>query len=178
MKRFFCILGLLSCLGLCMKAQSSSTTEDLDAQYAVNLLKKGEKAPDFSIPTPDGKTLKLSQFKGKYVVLDFWASWCKDCRKDLPNIKAAYERFSKAGVQFIGISFDEEKEKWEGAIKEFSLKYPQGSELKKWRRTDISPLYKIDWIPTVYLIDKKGNVILGTVQSEKIVKKLAELTGK
>lgn len=175
MKKFLCIVGMVLGLSFCLNAQNN-TSEDLDAQYAVNLLKKGEKAPDFAIPTPEGKTVKLSDYKGKYVVLDFWASWCKDCRADLPAVKAAYEKYSKKGVVFIGISFDDDREAWTGAIKEFGLKYTQVSEMKKWRRTDISPLYKIDWIPTMYVIDPKGKVVLATVESDKMVKALEQLT--
>ena len=175
MKKILCILGMVLSLSLGLNAQNAAK-EDLDSQYAVNLIKKGEKAPDFAIPTPEGKTVKLSDYKGKYVVLDFWASWCKDCRADIPVIKAAYEKYSKKGVVFIGVSFDDDKEAWTGAIKEFDLRYVQVSELKKWRRTDVPPLYKIDWIPTMYIIDPKGKVVLATVESEKMVKELEKLT--
>lgn len=175
MKKILAILGMVLCLGFSLRAQDA-VKEDLDAQYAVNLLKIGETAPDFAIQAPDGKIVRLSDYKGKYVVLDFWASWCRDCRADIPTIKAASEKYGKKGVVFIGISFDEDKETWTKTIEKYELNYVHASELKKWKTTDVSPKYKLDWIPTMYVIDPKGKVVLATVESEKMVEKLEELT--
>ncbi len=143
--------------------------EDPDTEYAKDLLPKGTPAPDFTLPTPDGEQLTLSSFRGHYVVLDFWASWCPDCRKDLPDLQAAYARYQEKGVVFIGVSLDDDKAKWTEAVSKFGLTYPQVSELKKWKETDISPLYHIRWIPTMYVIDPEGNVVIGTVMAEKII---------
>ena len=93
-------------------AQSSSA-DDVDIKYAVDLPKAGSEAPDFKLKTMEGKTLSLSQYRGKYCVLDFWASWCGDCRRDMPEMKRIYDQFSKQGVQFVGISFDTRKEAWQ-----------------------------------------------------------------
>ena len=79
-------------------------TKDLDAKYATNMLKPGTRAPEFKLKTYDAKDIMLSQYRGSYVVLDFWASWCPDCRRDIPAMKALYEQFRDYGVQFIGIS--------------------------------------------------------------------------
>ena len=79
-------------------------TKDLDAKYATNMLKPGTRAPEFKLKTYDAKEIKLSQYRGSYVVLDFWASWCPDCRRDIPAMKALYEQFRDYGVQFVGIS--------------------------------------------------------------------------
>ena len=79
---------------------------DLDAKYATNLLEVGSPAPDLAIPSLGGGSVTLADYKGKYVVVDFWASWCPDCRKDAPNIIALYEKFHKKGVEFLGVSFD------------------------------------------------------------------------
>jgi Peroxiredoxin len=180
MKRVFCIISIALGLGIFANAQNStsSDSDDPDSVYSAELLKPGTKAPDFAILSPEGKTVKLSKFKGKYVVLDFWASWCKDCRQELPAIEAAYERFCKKGVVFIGISFDEDTDKWTNAISKYELTYRQCSELKKWKQTEISPLYHIKWIPTIYVIDPEGKVVLGTVVTEKMVKLLEEVTAK
>lgn len=141
--------------------------QDPDVQYGAQLLKAGSVAPEFRLKGPDGKELALSDFRGKYVVLDFWASWCGDCRRDIPNIKALYEKYSPKGVEFVGVSFDDNAERWQNAIKEFGLKYHQVSELKKWKTTDIYAAYGIKWIPTIYIIGPDGKVKLATVLSKR-----------
>ena len=147
--------------------QAKELQQDPDVQYGAQLLKAGSVAPEFRLKGPDGKELALSDFRGKYVVLDFWASWCGDCRRDIPNIKAMYENYSKKGVEFVGVSFDDNAERWQNAIKEFGLKYHQVSELKKWKTTDIYAAYGIKWIPTIYIIGPDGKVKLATVLSER-----------
>lgn len=147
--------------------QTKEQQQDPDVQYGAQLLKAGSDAPEFRLKGPDGKELALSDFRGKYVVLDFWASWCGDCRRDIPNIKAMYENYSKKGVEFVGVSFDDNAERWQNAIKEFGLKYHQVSELKKWKTTDIYAAYGIKWIPTIYIIGPDGKVKLATVLSER-----------
>lgn len=147
--------------------QAKEQQQDPDVQYGAQLLKAGSVAPEFRLKGPDGKELALSDFRGKYVVLDFWASWCGDCRRDIPNIKALYEKYSPKGVEFVGVSFDDNAERWQNAIKEFGLKYHQVSELKKWKTTDIYASYGIKWIPTIYIIGPDGKVKLATVLSER-----------
>ena len=87
-----------------------SAAADPDTRFAVDLLKVGTEAPDFALSTLDGKTVKLSDMRGKYVVLDFWASWCPDCRRDLPSVGALHKTYSARGVEFVGVSFDDKKE--------------------------------------------------------------------
>ena len=147
--------------------QAKEQQQDPDVQYGAQLLKAGSVAPEFRLKGPDGKELALSDFRGKYVVLDFWASWCGDCRRDIPNIKALYEKYSPKGAEFVGVSFDDNAERWQNAIKEFGLKYHQVSELKKWKTTDIYAAYGIKWIPTIYIIGPDGKVKLATVLSER-----------
>ena len=93
-------------------AAQTADDADPDAKYATELLKVGTAVPAFSLKTPDGKTVKLSDFKGKYLILDFWASWCPDCRKDAPNLVRMYDKFHKRGFEFLGVSFDTDKEAW------------------------------------------------------------------
>ena len=147
-------------------AQNAKTT-DLDQKYASGLLKPGTTAPEFSLPTPDGKLVKLSDSKGSYVLLDFWASWCPDCRRDAPAIVALHDKYAKKGVKFIGVSFDTNKEAWKAALDKLGIKYTQVGNLKKWKETQVSKEYKISWIPTIYIIDPQGKVALATVMPEK-----------
>ena len=152
-------------------------TKDLDAKYATNMLKPGTRAPEFKLKTYDAKEIKLSQYRGSYVVLDFWASWCPDCRRDIPAMKALYEQFRDYGVQFVGISFDTDREVWAQTYwGKYQMHWTQVSELKKFRKnTVIDKLYKIDWIPSMYLIDPNGKVVMGTVEINKLKAKLESI---
>lgn len=146
---------------------------DFDEKYAQEMLKPGTPAPDFQLQTPDGKTVKFSEFaKGKFVVIDFWASWCPDCRKDLPEIIRLYHQFHKNGVEFLGVSFDTDKEKWTDYIAKSGVPYPQVSELKRMNNSEVAKAYGVRWIPSIYLIGPDGKVLVSTVLSYKIEKKL------
>lgn len=154
--------------------------QDADAQYAKELLKPGTMAPDFTLLTADGKEIKLNTYRGNYVVLHFWASWCPDCRKEIPDVKKLWNDFRDYNVRFIGISFDINKESWVKTYwDKYQMNWTQVSELRKWKKeTNIDRLYKVDWIPTLYLIDPNGRVMLGTVQIEKLHAVLEGLKNK
>ncbi len=159
--------------GFCVSVQAQVVL-DFDETYAQELLKPGTPAPDFQLQTPDGKTLKFSEFaKGKYVVIDFWASWCPDCRKDLPEIIRFYDKFHEKGVEFLGVSFDTDKEKWTDYIAKSRVPYPQVSELKRMNQSDVAKAYGVRWIPSIYLIGPDGKVLVSTVLSYKIECELA-----
>lgn len=173
MRRTFLALLAVLCLAFStVKAQENTPkiVQDPDEIYAKNLLKPGTKAPNFTLKTYDGRPVSLSDYRGKYVVLDFWATWCPDCRKDIPAMKELYNQFSTRGVDFIGISFDTDKEVWAKTFFEkYGMNWIQVSELKKWKKgTFIDKLYNISWIPTMYLIDPQGKVVLGTVLTSKL----------
>lgn len=126
------------------------------------LLHIQSKAPDFLLPTVDGEAkIALSDYAGRYLVLDFWASWCPDCRKANPRMVDLYERYADDDyrIDFLGVSFDTDREACLQAIKKDGLQWPQVSELKKWKETEIAKQYGIRWIPTVYVIDPKGEVL-------------------
>ena len=148
---------------------------DFDAKYATELVKTGTTAPDFKMKTIDGKTFKLSQLKGKTVVLDFWASWCPDCRKDAPEVVRMQKEYAPQGVEFVGVSMDTDVEAWRKACEQFGITYTQVSELKKFKETDISKAYGVKWIPSMVVIDKDGKVALSTVLTYKVDKYLKEL---
>src|SRR5574344_1932835 len=161
-KRIFLILMIAATMPLLAGAQTST---DPDAQYATELLKGGMEAPNFRMKALDGKDFQLQQLQGKYVVLDFWASWCPDCRKDIPNILRMYQGFSSRGVQFVGVSMDTDAKAWQTAVAKYAIPYLQVSELKKFHDTAVASLYHVKWIPSMYLIGPDGKVILGTVVS-------------
>ena len=158
-----------------IKAQTSSE-EDLDAKYATELIKPQTVAPDFCMKTPDGENFQFSEWaKGKTVVLDFWASWCPDCRKDAPEVVRLYREYKQKGVEFLGISMDTDVEAWKNAIAKFEIEYPQVSELKKFKETDISKAYGVKWIPSMVVIGPDGKVALSTVDISKLERYLKEL---
>ena len=146
----------------------SDVVEDLDAKYATNLLKPGTDAPDINLQTIDGKQFSLKSLRGKYVVLDFWASWCPDCRKDSPYIMSLYKKFAPKGVEFVGVSFDTKAEAWKNGVEKLGIKYTQVSDMKHMRESAVAQTYCVKWIPTVYVVDPEGKVVLGTVMSDKV----------
>lgn len=171
MKRYFIFMTLM------LSVFVSAAAQDVDSKYAINLLKPGSAAPDFTMNSLDGKSHTLSDLQGQYVMLDFWASWCGDCRKDIPEMKRLHELYGKE-VRFIGVSFDDKKENWEKCVTSNGLDWLQLSELKKWKDTKVSKLYNIQWIPTMYILSPDGKVVLSTVMIEKVEAKLKELQKK
>ncbi len=172
--RILFFLLLTACV-LTGKAQRMQPA-DADAKYATELVKVGDAAPDFTLKTPEGKKVKLSKTtQGKWVLLDFWASWCPDCRKDIPNVKRMYHDFAPKGVQFIGVSFDTNVEAWQHAITKYDLTWTQVSELQKMRESAVAQAYGVKWIPSMVLIDPEGKVALATVLADKMEKRLTEI---
>ena len=168
--RWTLLLGLLMATLTCLQAQ----VPDLDEKYAAELLKPGTSAPDFKLQTPDGKTIQFSDFaKGKYVVIDFWASWCPDCRKDMPEVIRMYNKWHKMGVEFLGVSFDTDKQKWTDYIAQSGVPYTQVSEMKRMNQSEVAKAYGVRWIPSLYLIGPDGKVLVSTVLSYKIECELA-----
>ncbi len=157
---------------------AGAQTDTLDAKYGANLLKAGTTAPDFHLYTADHKELSLSDYKGSYVVLDFWASWCPDCRKDIPGMKRLFDEFKDQNVNFVGISFDTDRDAWVNCYWDtYKMYWTQVSELKKWKHgTTIDKLYHVDWIPTMYLINPEGKVVLGTVDINRLRDSLQSLS--
>ena len=151
--------------------------QDPDSKYATELIKAGTAAPDFKMLKPDGKKFQFAKWaKGKTVVLDFWASWCPDCRKDAPEVVRMYDAYKQHGIEFLGVSMDTDVEAWKKAIEKYGIAYPQVSELKKFKETDISKAYGVNWIPSMVVIGPDGQVKLSTVLTYKVDKYLKELT--
>lgn len=167
-KRFFIFMAFVLALGM------NAVAQDADAQYATDMLKPGSAAPDFTLNDLNGTSHTLSSLQGNYVLLDFWASWCTDCRKDIPEMKRLHELYGKK-IQFVSVSFDDKKENWQKCVETNGLDWLQLSELKKWKETTVSQLYHIKWIPSMYLLDREGNILLSTVMIEKVAAKLKEL---
>lgn len=168
------LMFLIAMLPLKSFAQFGPDT-DVDSMYATTLPKVGTAAPDFKLKTIDGKTFQLSKLRGHFIVLDFWASWCPDCRRDMPDAKRIYEHDSAKGVEFVGVSFDTDKEAWANAVSKYGIGYTQVSELKKMRETEIYKTYGIKWIPSYIIVDPDGKICLSTVLTYKLEKKLTDI---
>lgn len=153
---------------------AAAPAQDLDEKYAKDMLQPGTEAPDFTLAAPDGTSYSLSDFRGSYVVLDFWASWCPDCRKDIPEMKRLHDEYGK-NIRFVSVSFDDKKDSWTRCIETNGMDWLHLSELKKWKTTEVSRQYNIQWIPAMYIIDRQGRIILSTVMIEKVAAKLKEL---
>ncbi len=134
----------------------------------------GNPAPDFSSNDANGKPVSLSSFKGKYVLLDFWASWCGPCRRENPTVVKAYHRFHDKGFEIFGVSLDDTKTDWVQAIKKDGLAWIQVSELKGWQ-DDVAALYGVKAIPMNYLIDQKGIIVAKGLRGEDLEKELQDI---
>lgn len=141
---------------------------------AVNI---GAKAPDFTLPTVDGSELRLSDLRGKVVLLDFWASWCAPCRGELPNVKKIYEKYHADGLEVVGISLDNKRENWLKAIEEEQLPWIQVSSLKAFD-CDVAKTYSVQAIPRMFIIDRDGTIIGLDLRGEKLAQRMDEIFAK
>lgn len=133
-----------------------------------------QQAPEINLPDENGQPFKLSSLKGKYVLVDFWASWCGPCRRENPNVVAAYKKFSNKNFTILGVSLDDDKEAWLAAVKADQLTWKHISDLKKWESSMVG-LYQFEGIPFNVLIDPQGKVIATDLREGDLEKKLAEV---
>jgi peroxiredoxin len=136
----------------------------------------GADAPEISLPTPDGDMLSLSSLKGNYVLVDFWAAWCRPCRMENPNVVRLYNKYSDENFEILGVSLDRKKEDWVKAIEQDGLTWKHVSDLKYFN-SEAAQNYNIQAIPATYLIGPDGKIIDKNLRGEALAAKLEEIFG-
>lgn len=136
----------------------------------------GKMAPDFSGKTPQGTVVSLKQSLGKITIIDFWASWCGPCRKENQNVVALYNELHSKGLNIVGVSLDEDSNKWSDAIAKDKITWTQVSNLQGWK-DPIAQLYKVEQIPTTFILDGSGIIVAKDLRGEELRTKITQLLG-
>jgi len=135
---------------------------------SISKIKINDPAPAFTLKDLNGKDVSLEKFKGKYLLIDFWASWCPPCRAENPNVVKAYTTFKSKNFEILGVSLDTDEAKWQSAVKTDNLSWPQVSDLGGWKSSVVS-LYGIEAIPANFLLDPEGKVIATNLTGAKLL---------
>ena len=148
-------------------------------EAAASQAEIGNKAPEFSAPTPDGGDLALKDAMGKYTIIDFWASWCKPCRQENPNVVSVYNTYHEKGLNIISVSLDRAsaKDKWLAAIENDKMNWYHVSNLMEWQ-DPVARKYGVTAIPATYLLDENGVIIDKNLRGDALVSKMQELLGE
>jgi len=151
----------------------SSAAKELD--YYLENLTVGKPAPEFALSDTTGKKIKLSDYKGKYVLIEFWASWCIPCRRESPNLMIAHNKYNAKGFEILNVSIDRKKEEWVAAIKQDKLFWPQVLDLEDGKSYVAMNQYKVYSIPDNFLIDPEGKIIAKNLTSKQTLERLKML---
>jgi peroxiredoxin len=137
------------------------------AKKIQSALKPGSAFPDFAVTSLDGQPLSVAGLKGKYVMVDFWATWCGPCVAELPNVQKAYEKYHSKGFEIIGVSLDQDKDKLTSFIKEKNMPWAQYFDGLGWHNK-LAEKYGIESIPATFLLDKEGKIVASDLRGEAL----------
>lgn len=165
------ILVVLFCCLSCTKSEDEATSAQKTG------LKVGQLPPDFETESLDGQTIRLSDYKGKVVLLDFWATWCPPCVHEMPSVVAAYNKYHSQGFEIIGISLDRDKAKLRNFIKDNNVEWIQIFDIDN-GDDSIASVYKINAIPTPILIDKEGKIFDKNARGSRLKQGIEELLNR
>ena len=146
--------------------------DSLEIKYNP-VIEKGIPAPAFELPDTLGKVFSLNDFKGDYLILYFWASWCGDCRREIPEVKALFEEWKDRkidgkAVRFLSVSFDHDAESWKNMLRAEAFEWPQVSNLVKYRGHPLAAAYGIHWIPSIVIVDPDGNIAGAAITARRV----------
>lgn len=161
-------------------ATNTSTYKYMKSQYdLIARMSPGAVAPNFTLNTPDGKRLSLTDTRGKYVLLDFWASWCVPCRKSSPYLKSVYAKYKDQGFEILAVSNDTNHDKWKKAISDDQTPWLHVVDTfpNKRAAAEVATLYAVQFLPTTYLLDPEGVILARNLSEEELSKKLEEIFG-
>jgi len=160
-----------------VKSKESPKYTKIEKRFeALKITEIGNHFVDLKGKTPDDKNISLSDFAGKdkYVLIDFWASWCPPCRKEMPEVVKIYNEYKNKGFEIVGVSLDNDKTAWKNGIRNLKITWPQMSDLKQWD-SELSAAYGVNSIPHMVLLDKEGKIIAKGFNARDLSNKLAEL---
>lgn len=144
---------------------------------AEGSLRKGQPAPDIALPDTGGRLRKLSELRGRWVLIDFWASWCRPCRMENPNVVRLYQEYHPKGFEIFGVSLDQQREAWLRAIEQDRLTWIHVSDLKGWQNA-AAQLYRVNGIPYTVLIDPEGRIVAKGLRGPALEEKLRAIYGE
>jgi len=153
--------------------------QDIEGHMAATDIEKtataiGSEAPEIALPNPDGEVVRLSSLRGNYVLLDFWAGWCRPCRIENPNLVKAYNKYHDKGFEIYQVSLDRNRESWLKAIEDDNLSWTQVSDLQFWQ-SEAAREYGVESIPANFLLDKEGKIIAKNLRGDALEAKLSEI---
>lgn len=152
-------------------------TKQLDEYIRLAEFKVGSEMPDFKLPDKDGEMFKFHSLRGKYVLIDFWASWCGPCMREMPNVVKLYKECKGKNFEIVGISLDQKKDAWLKAVEKNKMKWIQVCDLKSWATLPVK-LCNVSAVPYTILVDPQGKVIALDLRGDELLRKVKEVLAK